>query len=101
MDLSGGFLLGGRFEDAEDVALLHDQEIVAVDLHFAAGPLTKQHAIADFDVEGIDLARFVASTGTNSNNFALLRLFLGCVGDDDAPNLLFALFQALNDDAVV
>jgi hypothetical protein len=40
----GGFLeLPGLFDDAEDVALFHDEQILAVDLDLGAGPLAEQH----------------------------------------------------------
>ena len=35
------------------------------------------------------------------DDFALLGLFLGGVGDDDAADFLFAFLDALDDDAVV
>ena len=35
------------------------------------------------------------------DDLALLRLFLGGVGDDDPADLLFAFLDALDDDAVV
>src|SRR5271156_5837394 len=49
----GGFLLGGGSvgEHAHDVALLHDQELLAVDLDLGARPLAEQHAVADLDVD--------------------------------------------------
>src|SRR5690606_31516220 len=98
-----GGLLGRRlaFEDAEDVALLHDQEIVAVDLDLGAGPLAEQHAVTGLHVEGNDLALLVAGAGADGNNFTLLRLLLGGVGDDDAASGLRVLFDALDDNAVM
>ena len=38
---------------------------------------------------------------THGNDFALLRLFLGAVGDNDAADVLFAFVDAPNNDAVV
>ena len=38
---------------------------------------------------------------TRGDDFALLGLFLGGVRNDDSAHLLFALVEALNDDAVV
>src|SRR5437667_6082563 len=46
--LAGG---GGLFENAHDVAFLHDQEIDAVDLDLGARPLAEQHALADLGVD--------------------------------------------------
>jgi hypothetical protein len=53
-----GLLLGGSgtFEDAHDVAFLHDQEVLAVDLDLGARPLAEQHALADLQTSsGISL----------------------------------------------
>src|ERR1700676_2988115 len=49
---SGGLLLGHRFlENAHDVALLHDQEINAIELDLGARPLAEQHAVANLQVD--------------------------------------------------
>ena len=74
---------------AHDVAFLHDQEILAVDLDLGAGPLAEQHAVAGLDVDRDQLAGFVAGAGADGDDFALLRLFLGGVGNDDAARGLF------------
>src|SRR4051812_5608438 len=99
----GGLLLGrhGLVEDAHDVALLHDQEIDAIDLDLGAGPLTEQHAVADLDVDRDELAGFVAAARPDGRDFALRRLFLGRVGNDDAAGSLLLGIDALDDDAIV
>src|ERR1700744_508232 len=61
---SGGF--GERwcaFDDAEQVALLHDQKVLPVELHLGAGPLAEQHPIASLHVEGDDRALLIARPG--------------------------------------
>src|SRR6266404_1402650 len=92
----GGFLAGlGGVDDAHDVGLLHDQKVLAIHAHFAARPLAEQNAVARLDVEGEQLALFVARPRADSDHFAFHRLFLGGVGDDDAPRgLLFGLDPA-------
>ena len=52
-------------------------------LDLAARPLAEQHTVADLDVEGIDLAGFVAGTRADGDDLALLGLLLGGIGDDD------------------
>src|SRR5208283_1454892 len=43
---SGGFgERGFAFDHAEQVALLHDQEFLSVELHLGAGPFAEQHAV--------------------------------------------------------
>src|SRR6478752_10674133 len=99
----GGFLLGGRaaFDDAHHVALLHDQEILAVDLDLGARPFAEQDAVADLDVDRDELAGFVAATGADGDDFTLGRLLLGGVGNDDAAGGLGFGVDALDDNAVV
>ena len=86
-----------RIENAEDVGLLHDQEVLAIDLHFAAGPLAEQDAVAGLDVHRMELAVLVAGAGADGDDFAFLRLFLGGVGDDD-PALGLGFFFDASDE---
>src|SRR5579863_3525615 len=75
----GGLLLAGGDvgEDAHDVALLHDEEIFAIDLDFGARPLAEQDAVADLDVDRDQLASLVTATRADGGDFALRGLFLG------------------------
>ncbi len=67
-----GLLLGHRLvDDAHDVGLLHDQELLAVDLNFGPRPLAEQHAVADFDVDGDELAGLVTAAGADGDDLAL------------------------------
>src|SRR5262249_37650295 len=101
-DALRGLLLGDRLVDhAHDVGLLHDQEFLAVDLDLGAGPFAEQHAVADLDVDGNELAALVAAARTNRDHFALGRLLLRGVGNDDAAGGLLIGGDALDDDAVV
>ena len=43
-------------QHAHDVALLHDQELLAVELDLGAGPFAEQHAVADLEVDRDQLA---------------------------------------------
>ena len=52
-------------------------------------------------VDGDELAGFVAGAGADGDDFALLRLLLGGVGNDDAALRLVIAFNATDDDAVV
>src|SRR6202045_224104 len=99
----GGLLLGGRNvgENAHDVALLHDQELLAVDLDLGARPFAEQHAVADLEVDRDQLAGFVTAAGTDSGDFALGGLFLGTVRNDDAASCLFFGVDALDHNPVV
>src|SRR5437868_569236 len=58
---SGRLALGQPFrDDAHDVALLHDKELLAVDLDVGARPLAEEDAVAHPYVDGDELARLVA-----------------------------------------
>jgi hypothetical protein len=99
---SSGFLgFSGLLDHAHDVALLHDEEILAVDAHLGARPLAEEHAITSLHVEGNELAALVAGAGANGDDFALLGLLLGGIGDDDAALRLFFVLDAADDDAVM
>src|SRR5262249_1117525 len=101
MKLSGGLGLRRTRENAENVALFHDEKIFAIDLHFASRPLAEQDAIANLHIERNSLARFIASAGTDGDHFALLGLFLCGVGDDDPARSLCFFLNALHDNTIV
>src|SRR5215216_1873435 len=92
---------GGLFDDAHDVGLLHDEEILAVDAHLGAGPLAEQHPVPGLDVEGLDLPALVARAGPDRDDLALLGLLLGGVRDDDPALGLLLRVDAADDDAVM
>src|ERR1700729_826968 len=96
-------LLGGRKirENAHDVALLHDQQLLAVELDLGARPFAEQHAVADLEVDRDQLAGFVTAARTDGGDFALRGLFLGTVRDDDAASCLFLGVDTLDHNAVV
>src|SRR5215217_3673990 len=99
---SGGFGLGGAvLEHAHDVAFLHDQQVVAVELDLGAGPLAEQHPVADLDAHRRQLALLAAGTGSDGQDLALHRLLLGGVRDDQPAFGLLLFLDALDDDAVV
>src|ERR1700716_3605940 len=98
-----GLLLGGGQigENAHDVALLHDQELLTVELDLGAGPLAEQHAVADLEVDRDQLAGFVTAARTDCRDFALRGLFLGGVRNDNAASCLLFGVDALDHNAVV
>src|SRR5580700_8449677 len=101
--ISRGFLGGGggALDYAHDVGLLHDEELLAVDLDLSAAPLAKQDPVTGLEVERNELAAFVAGAGADSDDFALLRLLLSGVRNDDAALRLLLAFDATDDDAVM
>jgi hypothetical protein len=57
--------------------------------------------VAFLDIERDARAVVFRLARAHGDNLALLRLFLGRVGDDDAADFLLAFIDALHDDAVV
>src|SRR3984885_11356164 len=100
---SGGLLLRGGcvLDHSHDVGLLHDQELLAIDLDFSAGPFAEQHPVARFELEWDQLAALVPSARPHGDDLALLRLLLDGVGNNDAALRLFVSFDAADDDAVM
>src|ERR1700753_2943237 len=93
--------MGWLGKHAHDVALLHDQEFLAVELDLGAGPLAEQHAVADLEVYRDQLAGFVAAAAADRRDFALRGLFLGAVGDNDAALGLFFGIDTFDHDTVM
>src|SRR6187455_1436579 len=72
------------FDHGHDVFFTHDQEIFAVDLHFRSAVLAEQNLVADFDVEGTDLAVFENLAFTDRNDLSLYGLFGRGIGNENA-----------------
>src|SRR5580704_5074870 len=92
---------GGTFDDSHDVGLLHDQEILAIELDLGAGPLAEQDAVALLDVERNERALLIAGARADGDDLAFHRLFLGGVRNDDAALGLALFLDALDHDTVV
>ena len=99
----GGLLLGSGHvgENAHDVAFLHDQQLLAIELDLGARPFAEQHAVANLEVDRDQLAGFVAAAWTDRRDFALLGLLLGTVRNDDAASGFVFGIDAFDHDAVV
>src|SRR5690349_23092310 len=93
--------IGKSGDDPEDVAFLHDDEVLTVDLHFGAGPFAEQDLVAGLDVQRRDLALFAFGAAANGDDFAFLRLFLGGVGNDDPTRGLLVSLDTADEDAVM
>src|SRR5258707_5467760 len=98
-----GFLLGGGQigENAHDVAFLHDQQFLAIELDLVAGPFAEQHAIANLEIDRNQLAGLVAAARSDGEDFALRGLFLGGILNDDAAIGSIFGIDAFRQDAVV
>src|SRR5262249_26483272 len=89
------------FDHAHDVALLRDDEILAVDFDLSSRPLSEQHSVTDFDIERLKLAIIPPGARPGGNDFPFHRLFLGGIGDDNAACRLLLLLDAADEDAIL
>ena len=89
------------FDYGQDFVFTHDEVFVPIELDLLAGVLAEQNAVACLHVERDALAIVFGLAMTHRDDFALLRLFLRAVGDNDPADFLFAFVDALNKDAVV
>src|SRR6185312_2837052 len=99
--LSGLLLGGGLIDHAHDVGLLHDQEVLAIELDLGTRPFAEQDAVARLDVERVERAVLVARAGAGGDDFAFHRLFLRSVRDDDAAGGFRLLLDTADQDAVL
>src|SRR3954454_9939325 len=88
-------------EYAQNVALLHDQQFLAIEPDVRPRPLAEQHTIADLEIDRDQLAGLVAAARTDRGDFALRGLFFGGVRNDDAALGLFFGIDPLDHDTVV
>src|SRR5258706_3237935 len=92
---------GLLFDHTHDVALLHDEEILCVDLDLGAGPFAEQHLVALLEIDGDQLAGFVATARAYSDDLAFLRLLSRRIGDEDAAGRFGFRVCALDHYAIV
>src|SRR5260370_12662366 len=88
------------FEHAEDIVLAQDQMLFVLELDLAACILAKENPVAGFYVgrhQFTDLGHLALA---DRDNLALLRLFLGRIGDDDAALGLVLFLDALHQYAI-
>src|SRR4051812_33237159 len=88
-------------DDPEDVAFLHDDEVLTADFHLGARPFAEQDLVAGLNVERRDLALVRLGASADGDDFAFLRLFLRSVGNDDPARGLLVGFYAANEDTVM
>src|SRR5438034_10159162 len=92
---------GSSAEDPEDVFLLHDEVLFAAQPDLVAGILAEEDSVAFLHRERELLAIVGHLAGAHGDDRALLRLFLGGVGDDEAAVLLILLVEAFDEHAVM
>ncbi|SBT10202.1 conserved hypothetical protein [Candidatus Accumulibacter aalborgensis] len=90
-----------RLDDAHDVFLAHDQQLVAIDLDGLASVLAEQDAVTHLDGEGTNSAVFEHLAIADGADFALIGLFSGGIGDDNTGCGLALFFKTFNDHAIM
>src|ERR1700755_3200544 len=88
-------------DDAENLVLAHDEQLLAVDLDFGATVLAEEHSVSGLHVQRLTLAVLPVLAVADGDDLAFLRLLFSRVGDDDASAHLLALFDAFHNHAVV
>src|SRR3954449_2090127 len=95
------FAVSLRLDLGEHVALAQDEQLLAVDLDFGAAVLAVEDLVAFGDVErDALLAILVVAALANGDDLALLGLFLGGVGEDDAAGGRLLLLDCPHDQAI-
>src|SRR4029078_8426645 len=97
--ISSAQLISGQH--AHDVGFLHDEELLAIELHLGAGPLAEQNAVTGPQLGFYQIAAFVTSTRAYRDHFALRGLLLRRIRNDDAAFGLLLGFDALDDDTIM
>src|SRR5579859_4375653 len=86
--------------DGKNVCLFENQHLLAIDLGFGAGIPGVEHLVVHLDIHRDELALIVATTRANGHDCSLLRLFLGCLGQQDATRGNILTFAWFDDNAV-
>src|SRR6266542_6354623 len=87
--------------NAQNIAFLHDDEVFTVDFHLGARPFAEQDLVARLDVQRRELALFGLGARADGDDFALLRLFLRGIGDDDPARGLLLGLDTTDEDTIM
>jgi hypothetical protein len=94
-------LAAARIDHGQNFVLAHDEVFLAVELDLLPGLLAEEDEVSSLDIERNAPAVVLDLAVANGDDFALLRLFLCGIRDDDSADFLFPFLDALNEDAVV
>ena len=86
--------------DAENVVLADERELLVVDLHLGAAVLADQHLVADLHLERNGVTLLVLLAGAERDDFSLLGLFLRGIRNDDSPANLFFFLDVLHEHSI-
>src|SRR5258708_28140802 len=74
---------GTALKDTHDVGLLHDEQFLAIDLHFCSRPLAEQNKVTRRHFRNDALPIVVKSARADREDLAFLRLLLHRVSYND------------------
>jgi hypothetical protein len=86
---------------AEHIALAEKQKLLAIERDRDPAVLREIHNLIGFDARGDEIAALGACAGTDRENRAALRLALSELRDDEPGDVLLALHDGSDEDAVV
>src|SRR5690606_17741647 len=92
---------GLLLDHAENFGFAENDQFLTVDLDVVAGILAKHHLIAHFQADRTQFAALEQFALADSNDFALVRLFLRGTRQQNAAGGLLFFFLATYDDAIV
>ena len=88
--------------DRHRAGAILDNEVLAAALRREILEVVRQHnRVADLDCQRTDFTVIQGLALTYGNHFALVGLFLGGTGQDDAPGACCFLFLATDDHTVI
>src|SRR6266550_778337 len=89
----------GLVHNREHIGLAKDQILFGVDGYFGAAVLSVKNLVSDLELHrNADV--LLEPAGTDCDDLALLRLFLGGVGDEQSTAHLLRVLERLDDDAI-
>src|SRR3954463_15723199 len=91
----GGWLV----HDREYIGLAKDQKLFGIDGDFGAAVLSVENLVTDLELHR-DANVLLVAAGADGDDLALLRLFLGGVGDEESTAHLLGVLERLDDDAI-
>ena len=89
-----------READENDLVVLNEQ-FLALDLDGLTGIFAEQYAVANLDIHGNQLAAVVPLAGADGEDFTLIRLFCGGIGNHNAGRGLAFFFHAPDNYAIM
>src|SRR6476646_6894536 len=88
-----------RLDDRQNVRLAENEVLISLDGDLGATVLPVEHLVADLHFHRNSLVLLEAAR-SNGDDLALLRLFLGGIGDVETTTHRFRLFQRLHYDTI-